>query len=234
MTFVFSGVGMSRRVAEWIGEIPDSVGFVLPTYGWRVPKLARRLIASRKEDLSRPGAFTWAVFTCGDDTGFIDRDLEGIIGRRLDAAYSVVMPDTYLGLPGFKLDSKEETAAKMKAAESRCVAIRGKLLAHEAGIDMKRGAFAWTKTCVIGRFFNRFIATDRFFRLTPGKCVKCGKCISLCPAGAIEKGPDGTPVWKRDGSCTGCFRCYHVCKGDAIEFGPFTRGKGRLIRDTVP
>ena len=228
MTFVFSGVGMSRKVAEWIGEIPDSVGFVLPTYGWRVPKLARRMILSRKAELSREGVFTWAVFTCGDDTGFIDRDLEGILGRRLDAAYSVVMPDTYLGLPGFRLDSEEESAAKTGNARLRCAEIRERLLAHEAKRDMKRGVFAHMKTGVIGRFFNRFIATDRFFRLTSGKCVKCGRCVDLCPARAMEKGKDGLPVWKRDGSCTGCFRCSHVCEGDAIEFGPFTRGKGRL------
>ena len=85
MTFMFSGVGMSRMVSEWIGEIPNSIGFVLPTYGWRVPKLARRIIASRKNELSQRDVFTWAVFTCGDDTGFIDRDLEGLLGRRLDA-----------------------------------------------------------------------------------------------------------------------------------------------------
>ena len=231
MTFVFSGVGMTRKVADWIGEVPDSVGFVLPTYGWRVPKLARRMISSRKDELSRPGVFTWAVFTCGDDTGFIDRDLEGLIGRRLDAAYSIVMPDTYLGLPGFRLDSKEETAAKLEAAKLRCESIRERLFAHEAKVDMKRGAFARVKTCVVGRFFNRFIATDRFFRITPGKCVKCGECIRLCPAGALGTNTDGSPVWKHDGSCTGCFRCYHVCRGDAIEFGQFTHGKGRLHGD---
>ena len=53
--------------------------------------------------------------TCGDDVGFTDRvldqQLRQAIGKGLDAAFSVLMPDTYIGLPGFVLDEDAEAAA---------------------------------------------------------------------------------------------------------------------------
>lgn len=226
MTYVFSGNGMSARVADWIGDIPGTEGYVFPVYGWRLPKKVRRDLASGCRNAG--AAFTWAVFTCGDDAGYIDRDLEGVLGCRLDAAYTVVMPDTYLGLPGFRLDSAEESAAKLAAAEVRCRNIRERLLAHTVERDMKRGLGAWLKTYAIGRFFDRFLVSDRFWKLDHDRCLRCGMCAERCPCGTISLDSEGFPRWKHDGSCTGCFRCYHGCKGGAIEFSRFTRGKGRL------
>ena len=236
MTQVFSGCGMSKAVADLIGDIPNSLGFVMPVYGWRIPKAVRTKLQSldfRTRNLSGEKQFTWAVFTCGDDVGYIDRDLERVLGRKLDAAYSVVMPDTYLGLPGFQLDSPEESAAKLAAARARTLAIRERLLSREFTRDLKRGPFPWVKTAVIGPVFEKLLVKDSFWRLDREKCVKCGKCAAECPVGDIEIGADGYPRWKGDGSCSGCFRCYHFCSGDAIEFGRMTRGKGRLAERSV-
>lgn len=231
MTFVFSGTGMSQKASEWIDfDSPRTLGFVFPVYGWRIPKILRRRI--REELKGGEWDFVWAVVTCGDDVGLVDRDLdaelEKAIGRKLDAAYSLVMPDTYLALPGFKLDTPSESAAKLAAAEKRARELRVRLMNRERVRDLKRGAFAWLKTRVIGGIFDRFFANDRGFRLTEGKCIGCGECAAKCPTSSIVLDANGRPTWKKDGSCTACFRCYHLCKGDAIEWGVFTRGKGRL------
>lgn len=233
MLHVFSGCGMSRKVADMIGDVPGTTGFVMPVYGWRLPREVRR----RVRELKAVDGPCWAVFTCGDCAGNIDRDLEKELGRkfgngfRLDAAFSVLMPDTYLGLPGFRLDSREETARKLAEAQTRCRQIRARLEKlgkdSEPIRDLRRGPLPWVLTNLIGRFFDRFLVTDRFWKVDAARCLKCGRCAEECPTGDIAL-VDGVPRWQHSGACTGCFRCYHVCRGDAIEFGPFTRGKGRL------
>ena len=224
---------MSRAVADWIGDDPaggDSLGFVFPVYGWRLPKVLRRRI--RQGFGGMKPSFIWAVATCGDNVGDVDRDLDDelrpVVGRGLDAAYSVAMPDTYLGLPGFRLDSKEEAEAKMRSARGRCAGIAAALRERRRVRDLERGAFAWFKTSVAGRFFERYLATDRLFKVDAARCTGCGRCAAECPTGSVVAGKGGVPAWKRDGGCTGCFHCYHACLAGAIEFGPFTRGKGRL------
>ena len=219
---------MSKRVADMIGDIPGAEGFVMPVYGWRVPKWVRGEITAIKARGGSVHPFTWAAFTCGDSIGQADKDLEKLLGRKLDAVFSVVMPDTYLGLPGFRLDSKEEQRKKLEGAEMKCKQIREWLLgphavAPEAPV---RGPLPFVLTNLVGRIFEKFIVTDRFWKADKTKCVECGRCAAECPTGNITLG-DG-PVWKRIGNCSLCFRCYHVCKSGAIDLRPFTCGKGRL------
>ncbi len=228
---------MSARVARDLGRDPagsDALGFVFPVYGWRIPRILSRFIA---EELparlaGRRPAFVWAVMTCGDDVGYTDRTLDAAlrasVGYTLDAAYSVNMPDTYLGLPGFRLDSPEEQEAKFKIAVTRLAAIRESLAAHARVRDLKRGPFPRTKTVLLGGFFDRFLSGDRRWRVDGEKCTRCGLCVARCPTGAILTDAGGRISWSRDGRCTGCFRCYHNCPSDAISCGRSTRGKGRL------
>ena len=231
---------MSARVARMLGAGPagpDALGFVFPVYGWRVPRILARFLATElagRLQGARP-SFVWAVMTCGDDVGqadrVLERELRATVGLGLDAAYSVNMPDTYLGLPGFRLDSPDELKSKYAGAETRIRAIRAALAARDRRRDLKRGAFAWAKTSLVGTFFDRFLCNDRRWRVDAAACTHCGRCVRRCPAGAIVQGTDGCVSWTRDGRCTGCFRCYHNCPAGAISCGRSTQGKGRLPSD---
>ena len=231
---------MSARVARQLGERPageDALGLVFPVYGWRVPRILSRFIATRLPALLKDGrpSFVWTVMTCGDDVGCTDRvlarELKAATGLSLDAAYSVNMPDTYLGLPGFRLDSVSEQEAKFATAERRIADIRAALAVRQARRDLKRGPFPRTKTYVLGTIFDRYLSDDRRWRVDPARCTGCGQCVARCPVAAIMRTADGKIAWTRDGRCTGCFRCYHNCPRDAISCGRATGGKGRLPSD---
>ena len=48
-----------------------------------------------------------------------------------------------------------------------------------------------------------------------GACVLCGRCVSVCPQGALSLGADG---WTRDRDrCRACGRCVAACPQEALE-----------------
>jgi len=48
-----------------------------------------------------------------------------------------------------------------------------------------------------------------------GKCLKCGRCVRVCPVEAIDL-KTGRAVFDRD-KCVSCFCCMEVCPEDIIE-----------------
>ncbi len=56
------------------------------------------------------------------------------------------------------------------------------------------------------------------------KCVGCGKCVRICPAGAMRMEDDGR-IRIDYGRCIRCYCCQEVCPADAIQFS-----KGLLLR----
>ena len=57
----------------------------------------------------------------------------------------------------------------------------------------------------------------REVRLYPSWCKRCGICTAFCPTGALERTPDGRPVWKYPEKCIGCGICQLRCPDFAIE-----------------
>ena len=51
-------------------------------------------------------------------------------------------------------------------------------------------------------------------------CVRCGKCVSLCPAKNIELTEDGIAF---KNACVACLGCYHRCPQRAIRFAKFKK-----------
>jgi len=61
-------------------------------------------------------------------------------------------------------------------------------------------------------------------QIAAGRCVRCGECAAICPAGAIrQKDGRGFEVMKE--ACIRCFCCHEVCPAQAVDLrsGPGTR-----------
>ncbi len=53
------------------------------------------------------------------------------------------------------------------------------------------------------------------YRIIPGKCTGCQRCVSVCPTGAIT-GPRSEPHNLDRTKCIKCRSCYEICRFDAI------------------
>ena len=248
MILWYSGCGNSRFVADSLSRelvddnmvfIPeaarqgttlefgpdDVLGIVFPVYSWSVPKLVSEFL--RTVPIKGKPAYIFAACTCGDETGLTIKHLKKDLAKQdltLDAFFSFQMPETYVNLPGFKLDTDENAERKISAAKtnlSETVA----LIQQRAqdNFDKLKGGSSFLKSNILKPLFYGLLITDRKFHVSDA-CIGCGICAKNCPLQNITIEND-RPKW--NGHCTNCMSCYHRCPKNAINFGTATQGKGQ-------
>lgn len=247
MIFYFSGCGNSRFVAENMAErlnetllfIPEeahkkttyhlkqdeSLGFVFPVYAWAPPNLVSEFILGLKI-VGKP-SYTYIVCTYGDECGKTREILTGTmkkIGLVMDAFFGVQMPETYINLPGFKLDTIENEKKKIKAAQQLLPSICSRIENREKDInEMTIGPLPILKSYILKPLFYATLISDKPFKVEEN-CTGCGTCAKSCSFDNIKL-VNGRPQWQH--SCVGCMSCYHHCPTNSIHFGNATIGKGQ-------
>ena len=264
MILWFSGTGNSRWVAEQLStrlSLPTmelrpsvlssplristetrSIIWVCPVYSWGIPPYLRSIMGSLVIEGEGSGIpVHHLVLTCGDDCGLAPEMWRHDIAKRGWTAgnvWSVIMPNNYVCMKGFDVDSKQLEAEKLAAAPARIETIADELRNFSEGDPVKddvgRGSFAWIKTKVIYPWFVRHAMSPRPFHHTDA-CISCGKCAQICPLDNIrmeasspqESGGRKYPAWGSD--CAGCLACYHICPRHAVMYGKATAKKGQYF-----
>lgn len=253
MIFYFSGTGNTLWAAKQLAEatneqlifIPDHldnahayqlktderVGFCFPVHGWRPPKIVRQFIGNFT--LKADGHYIYALCTAGNTIGetidILTQDLEKR-GLTLSAAFSIVMPETYVGVPFMDVDNAKDERRKLEAAERQLdTAMRAIVNRQENKQPLHIGRWPMINSRLIGGVFVKYLVTDKPFHVVQDRCLKCGTCAKVCPVNDIAAEPSHTPTWLHNGMCLTCFTCYHHCPTHAIEFGRQTRRKGQYF-----
>lgn len=236
MIYYFSGTGNSKWIAEQLAEKtgdaavdlvslrelpqPDSkerVGLVFPVYAWAVPEPVRNFV----KQLPHTAGFAYGVCTCGSEAGLAMKQLDRLYP--LQSAYSVVMPSNYI--VGADIEPPEVIRQKLAAAAKTVEQMAEEIIAQKSTRRVLEGGFAFLKSSLAAKGFERFARTTKPFFVTEN-CIGCGLCARLCPCKTITLA-EGKPVWGE--ACYQCLACIHHCPRKAIEYGDKTAKRGRYV-----
>ena len=230
-------------------EKDEHVGCIFPIHGWRVPNIVKEFltkltIKTQGEDTSHVKHYCFCLVTAGDTIGKamerFQQQLKSITvndALSLKAVCSLIMPESYVGLPGMDVDTKEKELEKKELASKQLKEFSNILKQHPhkdsnqiwGWNQLIRGPIPSFFSGPVGGFFERFLITDKPFHVDSRRCVKCGICANVCPVSDIKGGLGFEPEWLHNGKCLTCFSCYHHCPHHAIEFGKRTQKKGQYF-----
>lgn len=216
----------------WYFKPGERIGFCFPVHGWRPPRLVRDFIRKLKVVMP-PGTYCYAVCTAGDTTGeaidILKQDLAEV-GIPLHSAFSLQMPNTYVGLPFMDVDPIEvQQRKKQRAAEDLKRYINYIMEKREGVFEVKRGRWPRINSRILGALFLKYLVTDKPFRIDESMCLNCGRCVSACPVGDLRYSHNTPPRWRNNGTCMTCFACYHHCPYHGISYGLRTKRKGQYF-----
>lgn len=230
-------------------EKDEHVGFIFPIHGWRVPSIVKEFITKLTiktlgEDTSHVKHYCFCLVTAGDTIGKamerFQQQIKSVTvndALSLKAVCSLIMPESYVGLPSMDVDTKEKELEKKERASKQLKEFSNILKQHPhkdsnqiwGWNQLIRGPIPSFFSGPVGGFFERFLITDKPFHVDSRRCVKCGICANVCPVSDIKGGLGFEPEWLHNGKCLTCFSCYHHCPHHAIEFGKRTQKKGQYF-----
>lgn len=250
MIFYFTGTGNSFWVADALGKAlnepvlsvatelqkaadslsyhlkdTEIVCFVFPIHSWGpAVEMVRFIKTLHFENYHKQSIYSICV--CGDDCGNADRFMKRLLKQKdylLSGCYSVIMPNNYILLPGFDVDSEALAKKKLSDAPAVITRIADQIRTKSSEMIYSRGSFSGIKTSCIYPLFVKYALRKQYFRVTDA-CTGCGKCARICPTQTIRM-EHKTPVWGE--GCVQCLACIHRCPVRAIEYGKETLKKGR-------
>ena len=242
MIYYFTGTGNSLHVAQQLAEetgeglasiaeimrgkpFPASgqiIGIVYPVFAWAPPKLVLDFVKKYASQLR--GNYIFSVCTCGASCAASMTRLEKALGRPLDSAYNLIMPNNFM--IGTDVDTAAAAEKKLEAVSAQLPAIAQAVKSRKGEVvGIKKGALQSLLSVVAEGVFNKFALSSTHKFYAKDSCTVCNRCHEVCPTENIKVDPK--PLWGKD--CTLCFACINHCPVKSIQYGKGTEKKGRYI-----
>lgn len=225
----------SDRTLNYELKDDESIGFFFPVHGWRPPRIVKEFVGRLR--INQSNHYCYVVCTAGDNVGeavdILEKDLKGV-RIKVHSAISLIMPESYVGLPFMDVDKPQKEAKKKREADEKLTRFIADIRLRRHGIrDILIGNWPRINSRFIGEVFVRWIIKDTPFRVDPNRCIGCSLCVNNCPVCDITMDKNNHPVWMHNGKCLSCFACYHHCPTRAIEYGRRTKSKGQYYFEMV-
>ena len=218
----FSSTGNSIYIAKKIKEKIDGQIIYIPNYSGNGSEFEKIIIVTPIYSFGMP-SHVYDLLPHLDKTKelIIVQNYGGMIGgadyyvynyalqNSLDikSVYTIKMPENFtltFTMPKFYLKSI------LKSADARIDKVITSIVSGENSIPRKKRT---KESTYLKNKSNWHVIGNRFS--VNESCVKCGKCISVCPANNIAM-VDNKIVFA-DG-CVACLGCYHRCPEKAIVY----------------
>lgn len=241
MIYYFSATGNCRYVAERIAHelrteavsitncslqitttADEVLGFIFPTYFWGLPSYVDDFLKAVTFSGEAP-AYTFVLATYGTTTGQADRfaaDLLEAKGLRIDARFSVKMPDTWTVM--YDLSDPEKAAEINFRADLELNNVIRRIIVRNKG-DYNHAKQPMFAAKAAGLFYDGSRKTSHLH--VSDDCIGCSLCEKNCPVDAIEM-EDDKPVWVIE-KCAMCLGCLHRCPEFAIQYDNRTKKHGQ-------
>ena len=187
MIFYFSGTGNSLYAARHLAKatqdrlisIPEEmsdpafskeyalstderIGFVFPIHSWGPPEIVLRFIR-RIRFANYQNHYCFFVATCGDDMGCTQQILKQALSGihiNLHAGFSLIMPNTYIALPGFDVDSPEVQKRKLEDAVPELERMESDVCRKTNTFRLHPGGMPRLKSYLILPLFRKFLINE--------------------------------------------------------------------------
>ncbi|SHK12872.1 4Fe-4S binding domain-containing protein [Anaerocolumna jejuensis DSM 15929] len=250
MILYFTGTGNSRYAANLIADATEDemfsmnegikkgdynqlssskpYVFVMPTYAWRIPRIADAFLRKAAFSGSKKAYF---VMTCGSQTGNAVYYLKKLCldkGFEFMGISSIIMPENYIAM--YNAPDKTE-ALKIIENSKPHILQTAECIKKEMPLPKENiSPLDRFQSTAVNPLFYSIIVSDKGFYSTDS-CISCGKCVTLCPINNVHL-KVGRPEWS--GNCTHCMACICGCPKEAIEYRNKSKGKPRYFLSEKP
>lgn len=197
----------------------EKIILVTPIYSFGMPKLVYDFLPKLDKSKELIVVQNYGGMVAGAD--YLMREYCTKNDLNLKSIYVVQMPENFtlsFSVPKFYLKKV------LKKADSKILAVVDAIKNEKYNLPKKRK----TKEKTYLKNMSNWYKIGKGFK-TNENCVKCGKCIGLCPVGNISI-VDGKIVF--GDKCVACLGCYHRCPNKAIVYKN-KKKKNRYINPNI-
>ncbi len=187
------------------GEEFDKVILVTPIYSYGMPKHVYEFLPRLDKTKELVVIQNYGGMVGGAD--FLMRSYCEKLGLNLKSIFVIQMPENFtttFTVPKFYIKSTLKKADKKISDVIEKIKSGAECLPKKKKTKEQKYFKNMSNWHVIGQ---RFCVSE--------ECVKCGKCVKICPVGNISF-KDGKPVF--EDKCVACLGCYHRCPQKAIRY----------------
>jgi ferredoxin/flavodoxin len=244
--FFFSGTGNSFDIALRMAEKLKSttivniasikkmpslgnykrIGFVFPVYGFTMPNIVAKFISQLPQNTD---AYYFSIVTLGGfELGAKYRIYEAFNKKGITINYitQIYMPENYILfsiVPGDSLIKKHlrNSIKRIQKTSNEILDLRT--------LQPKKSIFYHLVENISREETKKWPLMAKEF-IVNDNCIKCGKCIKICPVDNIKM-LEGKIMFEEHCEC--CLACMHSCQKAAINYGIKTVGKERYINPNI-
>jgi ferredoxin len=194
-------------------EMPAERDLVIcyPVYGFNMPRIMKSFCQNVPG-----GANVWFMKTSGEPLRLNENSSSEMI-RILKKRNCVIKGEFHYVMPyNMVFRHTDEMASKMWKTANERIPAAARIIADGEGTQIHPPflATAVSALCRIEHWF--YPKNGRLFRVDNKKCVRCMKCVNICPTRNITFS-DGKIRFGNN--CIGCVRCSFNCPKGAIRIG---------------